>query len=202
MSLKQEFKDFIMRGNVIDLAVGMVIGTAFSGIVKSLVDDVIMPPIGLLLGGVDFSNLFITLKDGVPAPEAGYASLAAAKAAGAVTLNVGVFINTIISFLIIAAAIFAVIKAISKLKRETPVEEATAEPREEVGRLREIREELKKEAVALKAERREERHQTASMLYHLLTSLFLLDNYISPRKRYFIKLKTFLQSNRIQVIVL
>ena len=81
MSLKQEFKDFIMRGNVIDLAVGMVIGTAFSGIVKSLVDDVIMPPIGLLLGGVDFSNLFITLKDGVPAPEAGYASLAAAKAA-------------------------------------------------------------------------------------------------------------------------
>ena len=115
MSLKQEFKDFIMRGNVIDLAVGMVIGTAFSGIVKSLVDDVIMPPIGLLLGGVDFSNLFITLKDGVPAPEAGYASLAAAKAAGAVTLNVGVFINTIISFLIIAAAIFAVIKAISKL---------------------------------------------------------------------------------------
>ena len=78
---------------------------------------------------MDFSNLFITLKDGVPAPEAGYASLAAAKAAGAVTLNVGVFINTIISFLIIAAAIFAVIKAISKLKRETPVEEARAERR-------------------------------------------------------------------------
>ena len=144
MSLKQEFKDFIMRGNVIDLAVGMVIGTAFSGIVKSLVDDVIMPPIGLLLGGVDFSNLFITLKDGVPAPEAGYASLAAAKAAGAVTLNVGVFINTIISFLIIAAAIFAVIKAISKLKRETPVEEAPAEPSEEVVLLREIRDSMKK----------------------------------------------------------
>ena len=115
MSLKQEFKDFIMRGNVIDLAVGMVIGTAFSGIVKSLVDDVIMPPIGLLLGGVDFSNLFITLKDGVPAPEAGYASLAAATPAGAVTLNVGVFINTLITFLIIAAAIFAVTKATSKL---------------------------------------------------------------------------------------
>ena len=89
MSIASEFKEFIMRGNVVDLAVGMVVGTAFSGIVKSLVDDVIMPPIGILIGGVDFSNLFITLKDGTPAPEAGYASLAAAKAAGAVTLNVG-----------------------------------------------------------------------------------------------------------------
>lgn len=82
MSIASEFKEFIMRGNVVDLAVGMVVGTAFSGIVKSLVDDVIMPPIGILIGGVDFSNLFITLKDGTPAPEAGYASLAAAKAAG------------------------------------------------------------------------------------------------------------------------
>ncbi len=145
MSLKQEFKDFIMRGNVIDLAVGMVIGTAFSGIVKSLVDDVIMPPIGLLLGGVDFSNLFITLKDGANAPEAGYATLAAAKAAGAVTMNIGTFINTIISFLIIAAAIFAVIKAISKLQRQAPAaEEAPAEPSEEVLLLRDIRDSLKK----------------------------------------------------------
>ena len=109
MSIASEFKEFIMRGNVIDLAVGMVVGTAFSGIVKSLVDDVIMPPIGLLIGGVDFSNLFITLKDGAQAaPEAGYASLAAAQAAGAVTLNIGLFINTVISFLIIAAAIFCV----------------------------------------------------------------------------------------------
>ena len=145
MSLKQEYKDFIMRGNVIDLAVGMVIGTAFSGIVKSLVDDVIMPPIGLLLGGVDFSNLFITLKDGANAPEAGYATLAAAKAAGAVTMNIGTFINTIISFLIIAAAIFAVIKAISKLQRQAPAaEEAPAEPSEEVLLLRDIRDSLKK----------------------------------------------------------
>ena len=145
MSLKQEFKDFIMRGNVIDLAVGMVICTAFSGIVKSLVDDVIMPPIGLLLGGVDFSNLFITLKDGANAPEAGYATLAAAKAAGAVTMNIGTFINTIISFLIIAAAIFAVIKAISKLQRQAPAaEEAPAEPSEEVLLLRDIRDSLKK----------------------------------------------------------
>ena len=146
MSLKQEFKDFIMRGNVIDLAVGMVVGTAFSGIVKSLVDDVIMPPIGLLLGGVDFSNLFITLKDGTPAAgEAGYASLAAAQAAGAVTVNLGLFINTIISFIIVAAAIFAVIKAISKLKKEeAPAEETPAEPSEEVVLLREIRDSLKK----------------------------------------------------------
>ena len=134
-----------MRGNVVDLAVGMVIGTAFSGIVKSLVDDVIMPPIGLLLGGVDFSNLFITLKDGANAPEAGYATLAAAKAAGAVTMNIGTFINTIISFLIIAAAIFAVIKAISKLQRQAPAaEEAPAEPSEEVLLLRDIRDSLKK----------------------------------------------------------
>lgn len=146
MSLAKEFKEFIMRGNVIDLAVGMVIGTAFSGIVKSLVDDVIMPPIGILIGGVDFSNLFITLKDGVPpAPEAGYPTLAAAQAAGAVTLNVGLFINTIISFLIIAAAIFVVIKMINKLKREAPAaEEAPAAPSEEVLLLREIRDSLNK----------------------------------------------------------
>ena len=144
MSIASEFKEFIMRGNVVDLAVGMVVGTAFSGIVKSLVDDVIMPPIGILIGGVDFSNLFITLKDGTPAPEAGYASLAAAKAAGAVTLNVGLF-NTIISFLIIAAAIFVVVKLLNSLKKkEVPVEEAPAEPSEEVLLLREIRDSLSK----------------------------------------------------------
>ena len=140
MSIASEFKEFIMRGNVVDLAVGMVVGTAFSGIVKSLVDDVIMPPIGILIGGVDFSNLFITLKDGTPAPEAGYASLAAA-----VTLNVGLFINTIISFLIIAAAIFVVVKLLNSLKKkEVPVEEAPAEPSEEVLLLREIRDSLSK----------------------------------------------------------
>jgi len=110
MSIASEFKQFIMRGNVIDLAVGMVVGTAFSGLVKSLVDDVIMPPIGLLIGGVDFSNLFITLKNGAQAPAEGYANLAAAQAAGAVTLTLGLFINSVISFLIIAAAIFSVIK--------------------------------------------------------------------------------------------
>ncbi|HFC8494094.1 TPA: large conductance mechanosensitive channel protein MscL [Neisseria subflava] len=146
MSIASEFKEFIMRGNVIDLAVGMVVGTAFSGIVKSLVDDVIMPPIGLLIGGVDFSNLFITLKDGAQAaPEAGYANLAAAQAAGAVTLNIGLFINTVISFLIIAAAIFCVVKAINSVKKaEAPAEEAPAEPSEEVLLLREIRDSLNK----------------------------------------------------------
>jgi len=146
MSIASEFKEFIMRGNVIDLAVGMVVGTAFSGIVKSLVDDVIMPPIGLLIGGVDFSNLFITLKNGAQtAPAEGYASLAAAQAAGAVTLNIGLFINTVISFLIIAAAIFCVVKAINSVKKaEAPAEEAPAEPSEEVLLLREIRDSLNK----------------------------------------------------------
>jgi hypothetical protein len=144
MSIKQEFKDFIMRGNVIDLAVGMVVGTAFSGIVKSLVDDVIMPPIGIVLGGIDFSNLFLTLKHGKTAGME-YATLAAAKADGAVTMNVGSFINTIISFLIVATAIFVVVKAINTLKKAPgAVEEAPAEPSEEVLLLREIRDSLKK----------------------------------------------------------
>jgi large conductance mechanosensitive channel len=106
------------------MAVGIVIGAAFGTIVKSFVDDVLMPPIGLLLGNVDFSNLFITLKEGAKAAGP-YASLAAAKAAGAVTLNLGLFINTIISFLIVAFAVFLVIKAINRMKRQ---EEITAEP--------------------------------------------------------------------------
>ena len=144
MSLAQDFKAFIMRGNVVDLAVGMVVGTAFSGIVKSLVDDVIMPPIGLLIGGVDFSNLFLTLKDGANAPAEGYASLAAAKAAGAVTLNIGTFNNTVISFLIIAAAIFMVIQLLNKLQRKQEEEAAPAGPSEEVLLLRDIRDSLKK----------------------------------------------------------
>jgi large conductance mechanosensitive channel len=120
----KEFKEFAMRGSVVDMAVGIVIGAAFGTIVKSFVDDVLMPPIGLLLGNVDFSNLFITLKEGAKAAGP-YASLAAAKAAGAVTLNLGLFINTIISFLIVAFAVFLVIKAINRMKRE---EEITAEP--------------------------------------------------------------------------
>jgi large conductance mechanosensitive channel len=122
----KEFKEFAMRGNVVDMAVGIIIGAAFGTIVKSLVSDVIMPPIGLLLGNVDFSNLFILLKHG--AEVAGpYASLADAQAAGAVTLNYGTFINTIISFLIVAFAVFMLIRSINKLKRkeEAPPAEPT-----------------------------------------------------------------------------
>jgi large conductance mechanosensitive channel len=115
----KEFKEFAMRGSVVDMAVGIIIGAAFGTIVKSLVDDVLMPPIGMLLGNVDFTDIFITLKDGAKAAGP-YASLAAAKAAGAVTVNLGVFINTIISFLIVAFAVFLVIKAINRMKREAP----------------------------------------------------------------------------------
>lgn len=151
MSLKDEFKAFILRGNVIDLAVGVVVGASFGNIVKSLVDDVLMPPIGLLLGGVDFSDLFITLKDGAAgAPETGYATLAAAKAAGAVTLNIGLFLNTVLSFLIVASAIFMVVKVVNKLqtaaiKKQT--DDASAEPpapAEDIVLLREIRDALAK----------------------------------------------------------
>lgn len=112
----KEFKEFAMRGTVLDMAVGIIIGAAFGLIITSLVNDVIMPPIGLLLGSVDFSNIFAVLKEGkVPGP---YASVAAAKAAGAVTMNFGVFINTIISFLIVAFAIFLIIRNVNRLKRQ------------------------------------------------------------------------------------
>jgi large conductance mechanosensitive channel len=111
----KEFKEFAMRGNVVDMAVGIIIGAAFGSIVSSLVADVIMPPIGLLLGNVDFSNLFVTLKEGATAGP--YASVALAKAAGAVTLNYGLFVNSVISFLIVAFAVFMMIRAINKLKR-------------------------------------------------------------------------------------
>jgi len=113
----KEFKEFAIRGNVVDMAVGIVVGAAFGVIVGSFVADVIMPPIGLLLGKVDFANLFVVLKSGaIPGP---YATVAAAKQAGAVTLNYGAFINTIISFLIIAFAVFLVIRQINKLRAKT-----------------------------------------------------------------------------------
>ena len=112
----KEFKEFAMRGNVVDMAVGIIIGAAFGTIVKSLVDDIIMPPIGLLLGNVDFSNLFLVMKSGKIAGP--YATLADAKAAGAVTLNAGVFFNTVISFLIVAFSVFLIIKQINMLKRK------------------------------------------------------------------------------------
>jgi len=122
----KEFRTFIMRGNVVDMAVGVVIGASFGGIVKSLVDDVLMPPIGLLLGRVDFSNLYLILRDGaVPGP---YAALAEAKKAGAVTLNLGLFANTVINFLIVAMAIFLVVRAVSRLQAMQKVEEPAAEP--------------------------------------------------------------------------
>ncbi|RJP84793.1 MAG: large-conductance mechanosensitive channel protein MscL [Desulfobacteraceae bacterium] len=114
----KEFKAFAMRGNVVDMAVGIIIGGAFGTIVKSMVDDVLMPPIGLLLGGVDFSDLFITLKQGATAGP--YATLSIAKAAGAVTMNVGLFINAVISFMIVAFAVFMLIKAINKLQFQKP----------------------------------------------------------------------------------
>jgi large conductance mechanosensitive channel len=121
----KEFKEFAMKGNVVDMAVGIIIGAAFGSIIKSLVADVIMPPIGLLLGNVDFSNLFLVIKQ---APVEGvFATLAEAQKAGAVTINYGMFINTIISFLIVAFAIFLVIKNLNALKREeeAPPEEPT-----------------------------------------------------------------------------
>ena len=110
----KDFKAFIMRGNVLDLAVAVVIGGAFGAIVKSLVDDIIMPPIGLALGKVDFSNMFIVLKEGTKSAPP-YATPAAAKDAGAVTLNYGAFINTIIAFLIVALAVFVIVRMVSKM---------------------------------------------------------------------------------------
>jgi len=116
MAIFKEFKDFAVKGNVVDMAVGIIIGAAFGAIVGSLVADVLMPPLGLLIGNVDFSNLFIVLREGAQAGP--YATPAAAKAAGAVTLNYGLFINTVLSFLIVAFAVFFVIKAVNRLKRE------------------------------------------------------------------------------------
>jgi len=134
----REFREFAMRGNVIDLAVGIILGAAFTTIVNSLVNDIIMPPIGLLLGGIDFSNFFMTLKGGP------YPTLDAAKAAGAATINYGLFINAVIRFVIVAFAIFILVKQINRLKREEPAEPAPPPepPRQEV-LLAEIRDLLK-----------------------------------------------------------
>src|SRR5882724_4921696 len=133
----QEFTKFIARGNVIDLAVGIIMGAAFTAIVTSLVSDIIMPPIGVILGGVDFSNLFLTLRGG-PFP-----SLAAAQQAGAATINYGVFINAIIKFVIVALAVFLLVKQVNKLQqlliREEKKEEAKAGPSKTEVLLTEIR---------------------------------------------------------------
>ncbi len=120
----KEFKEFAMRGNVLDMAVGIIIGASFGAIVTSLVSDIIMPPIGLLFGKVDFANLFAVLKEGEVAGP--YASLADAQATGAVTINYGVFINTIISFIIVAFAVFLLVRSVNRLKRQE--EALPAEP--------------------------------------------------------------------------
>lgn len=121
-----EFKEFAMRGNVVDMAVGIIIGAAFGAIVQSLVADVIMPPIGLILGNVDFSNLFVVLKQGAAAA-APYASLAEAQKAGAVTINYGKFLNAVVSFVIVAFAVFMLIRAINKVKKQEQPKPATKE---------------------------------------------------------------------------
>ena len=136
-----EFKKFAMKGNMVDMAVGIVIGAAFGAIISSLVDDVIMPPIGLLLGGVDFSQLFVILKG-----EGTFNTIEQAKEAGAVTWNLGLFINAIIKFVIIAFALFLVVKAMNEMKKKE--EEAPAEPPEppaDVKLLEEIRDLLAKQ---------------------------------------------------------
>lgn len=136
----KEFKEFALKGNVIDMAVGIIIGAAFGTIVQSLVADIIMPPIGVLIGGIDFSNLFLTVKEGATAGP--YASLKAATDAGAVTINYGQFLNHVISFLIVAFAIFLVIRGINRLRKQE--EEAPAAPPKQEVLLEEIRDLLKK----------------------------------------------------------
>ena len=115
----KEFKEFAMKGNVLDMAVGIIIGGAFGTIVSSFVADVMMPPLGLLMGGLDFKDMFVTLKDGAKAAGP-YASLADAKAAGANTLNYGAFVNAVVSFLIVAFAVFLVVKAMNNMRRTQP----------------------------------------------------------------------------------
>jgi large conductance mechanosensitive channel len=140
MSWLKEFREFAVKGNAIDLAVGIIIGAAFGKIVSSMVADIIMPPIGMLLGGVDFSNLFVTLRG-----EGGYPSLAAAKEAGAVTLNYGLFLQAVVDFTIVAFCVFLIVKLINTAKRKA--EEAPAEepkPAADIVLLTEIRDLLKR----------------------------------------------------------
>jgi len=136
----KEFREFAIKGNVVDLAVGVIIGGAFGTIVTSLVNDVIMPPIGLLLGGMDFKDFFVVLHEGAKAAPP-YESLVAAKAAGAVTLNYGLFLNAIINFLIVAWAIFLLVRAINRLRRQEAA--APAPPPAQEVLLTEIRDLLK-----------------------------------------------------------
>lgn len=143
----KEFKEFAIKGNALDMAVGIIIGAAFGTIVQSLVRDVLMPPIGLILGGVDFTDLFLTISQGTtPGP---YATLAAAQEAGAVTINYGVFVNAVISFVIVAFAVFLVVRSFNRLKRKEEGREeppAPPEPSPEEKLLAEIRDLLKPRA--------------------------------------------------------
>jgi large conductance mechanosensitive channel len=139
MGLIQEFREFAVKGNAIDLAVGVIVGGAFGKIVSSLVDDVIMPPIGLLLGGADFTSLFVNLGSG------NYPTLAAAKAAGAPTLNYGNFLQAVVNFLIVVWVIFLMVKAINRMRRkEEEAPAAPPAPAEEIVLLREIRDAVRK----------------------------------------------------------
>ncbi len=138
----KEFREFAVKGNVLDMAVGIIIGAAFGTVVQSMVNDVIMPPIGIVLGGVDFGDLFITLRQGaVPGP---YVTLEAAREAGAVTINYGQFVNAVISFIIVAFAVFLLVRSFNKLKRKEVA--APAPPPADVVLLTEIRDLLKKKA--------------------------------------------------------
>lgn len=140
-----EFKKFALKGNVLDMAVGIIIGAAFGTIVQSLVNDVIMPPIGLLLGGVDFTDLFFTLRDGAVAGP--YETLAAAREAGAVTINYGVFANALVSFVIVAFAVFMLVRSFNKLKtKEEAAPSAPPPPSAQEKLLAEIRDLLKARA--------------------------------------------------------
>ena len=138
----REFKEFIARGNVVDLAVGVIIGAAFGAITKSLVDDIVMPMVGMLLGRVDFSSLFVVLSNGsaLTAPR----TLAEAKAAGAATINYGLFINAIFNFLLIAFAVFLLVKFVNRIRAQLVGMPEAAPPPEDVVLLREIRDELKR----------------------------------------------------------
>jgi large conductance mechanosensitive channel len=141
----KEFRDFALKGNVVDMAVGIVIGAAFGGIVTSLVGDIIMPIVGLITGGIDFSQRFIVLKDG--APPSPYATVAAAKAAGAVTLNFGMFLNLIVNFAIVAFALFMVVKMMNAARRQKEAEPPPAPgPTKEETLLTEIRDLLQRRA--------------------------------------------------------
>ena len=138
MGMLQEFKEFALKGNAVDMAVGIIIGAAFSTIVRSLVDDIIMPPIGVMMGGMDFSNLFFSLTG------THYDSLAAAKQAGAATINIGVFLNNLISFAIVAMVLFMVIKAMNQLRRKQEEQPDSEPASREVELLQEIRDAIVK----------------------------------------------------------